>query len=144
MRMILLTLITLLLTQSIFAIEEQEYPVEKIREQNQKIIKMVVKEISKDLPQEVDKYTTMIKIRDKNLTLIYTFEINTGSKSDESVRKEDKFRMEKSITKGVCQSSKRFLDAGITLIYEYKSASSKKELFAFTLNQEKCKKLKYD
>ena len=144
MRIILSILVALLLTQNIFAMEEREYPVDKLREQNRKIIQMVVTEISKDLPQKVDKYTTMSKVRDENLTLIYTFEINTGAKSDEAVIKEDRPRMEKAISRGICQSSKRFLDAGITLTYEYISASSKKELFSFTLNQERCKKLKYD
>jgi len=122
--------------------EGEEYPLEKMKEQNQKIIKMVVEEISKTLPQTVDKYTSMTKIRDENLTLIYTFEINTGAKSDEAVKKEDKPRMEKAITNGVCQSSKRFLDAGVTLTYEYMSASTKKELFAFTMTEKICKEVK--
>ena len=145
-KFLLLTL--LLLTISTHATdiikEGQEYPVEKIREQNQKIIKMVVEEISKSLPQKVDKYTSMTKIEDKNTTLIYTFEIKTEPKSDETVRKEDKPRMEKAITKGVCQSSKRFLEAGITLNYTYLNASTKKELFTFSMNHEKCKELHYD
>ncbi len=136
----------MMLGQSIYATEVikdgQEYPLDKMKEQNQKIIKMVVEEISKTLPQTVDKYTNMTKIRDENLTLIYTFEINTGIKSDEAVKKEEKPRMEKAITTGVCQSSKRFLDAGVTLTYEYMSASTKKELFAFTMTQEICQKLK--
>ncbi len=119
--------------------EGETYPIEKIREQNREIIKMVVDEISKTLPQTVDKYTEITKIRDKNLTLIYTFEINTAAKSDEAVKKEDRSRMEKSVTKGVCQSSKRFLDAGINLSYEYFSASSKKELFSFQMTQKICK-----
>jgi hypothetical protein len=145
MRMILSTLTTiLLLTQTGFAIEEQEYPVDKLKEQNREIIKMVVKEISKDLPQQVDKYTTMSRIRDENLTLIYTFEINTGAKSDKAVIKDDKSRMQKAISRGICQSSKRFLEAGVTLSYEYLSKSTKKELFTFTMNQKKCKELKYD
>ena len=121
--------------------ETQEYPIEKIREQNRKIIKMVVKEISQKLPQKVDNYTTLVKIADIELTLIYTFEINTGAKSDEAVIKEDKERMKRVVSKGICQSSKRFLDAGVTLSYEYLSASSKKELFTFTLNQKLCKEL---
>ena len=145
-KFLLLTL--LLLTFSTHATdiikEGQEYPVEKIREQNQKIIKMVVEEISKSLPQKVDKYTSMTKIEDKNTTLIYTFEIKTEPKSDETVRKEDKPRMEKAITKGVCQSSKRFLEAGITLNYTYLNASTKNELFTFSMNHEKCKELHYD
>jgi hypothetical protein len=145
MKMILSTLTTiLLLTQTGFTIEEQEYPVDKLKEQNREIIKMVVKEISKDLPQQVDKYTTMSRIRDENLTLIYTFEINTGAKSDKAVIKDDKSRMQKAISRGICQSSKRFLEAGVTLSYEYLSKSTKKELFTFTMNQKKCKELKYD
>jgi hypothetical protein len=144
MKTVLFALITLLLTQTLSAIEEREYPVDKLKEQNREIIKMVVKEISKDLPQKVDRYTTMSKIRDENLTLIYTFEINTGAKSDKAVIKEDKPRMQKAISRGICQSSKRFLEAGVTLSYEYLSASSKKELFTFTMNQKKCKELKYD
>ena len=121
--------------------EGKEYPIEKIREQNKVIIKMVVEEISKQLPQKVDNYTTMTKIADENLTLVYSFEINTGAKSDEAVRKEDKPRMEKSVTKGVCQSSKRFLDAGISLNYTYISKSSQKTLFSFLLTQKICKEL---
>jgi methylphosphotriester-DNA--protein-cysteine methyltransferase len=149
MKKLLLSTVTLiLLGASVYATdiikEGQEYPIEKMKEQNQKIIKMVVEEISKTLPQKVDKYTKMTKIRDENLTLIYTFEINTGVKSDEAVQKEDKPRMEKAVTKGVCQSSKRFIDAGVSLSYEYLSATSKKELFSFHMNEEICKELKDD
>jgi hypothetical protein len=124
--------------------EGKEYPLDKLREQNKKIIKMVVEEISKNLPQKVDKYTQITNIRDENLTLIYTFEINTGVKSDEAVKKEDELRMKKNITKGVCQSSKRFLDSGVTLTYKYMSASTKKELFTFTMTQKLCSELKDD
>jgi len=149
MNKLLLSAITLmLLGQSTYAIDVikdgQEYPIEKLKEQNRQIIKMVVEEISKTLPQKVDKYTEMTKIRDENLTLIYTFEINTGVKSDESVQKEDKSRMQKAVTKGVCQSSKRFIDAGVILIYEYLSATSKKELFSFDMNETVCKEFKND
>jgi len=121
---------------------EQEYPLDKFKEQNRQIIKMVVSEISKSLPQKVDKYTTMTNIRDENLTLIYTFEINASSKSDKTIIKEDKPRMQKAITKGVCQTSKRFLDADISLAYEYKSATTKKELFTFLITKEKCQEPK--
>jgi len=120
---------------------EQEYPADKFKEQNSQIIKMVVSEISKSLPQKVDRYTTMTTIRDENLTLIYTFEINTGSKSDEAVIKEDKPRMQKAVTKGVCQTSQKFLDADITLAYEYKSATTQKELFTFLITKERCKEI---
>jgi len=149
MKKLLLSLISIiLLGQLSYATDVikdgQEYPIDKMKEQNKKIIKMVVKEISKNLPQKVDKYTELTKIRDENITLIYTFEINTGAKSDEAVKKEDKNRMKKNITKGVCKSSKRFLDAGVILSYEYLSASTKKELFTFTMTQKICSELKDD
>ena len=124
--------------------EGQSYPIDKMKEQITKIIKMTVTEVSKGLPQKIDKYTEITKVRDENLTLIYTFNINTGAKSDETVKKEGKERMEKPVSKGICQSSKRFLDAGVTLRYEYFSKSTQKELFTFTLNQKKCKELHYD
>jgi len=147
-KLLLSAISILILGQSSYATEVikdgKEYPAEKMREQNQKIINMVVEEISKTLPQKVDKYTEMTQIRDENLSLIYTFEINTGSKSDEAVKKEDKTRMKKAVTRGVCQSSKRFLDAGVTLTYEYMSAGTKEELFTFTMTPKICKKLKND
>ena len=121
---------------------EQEYPSDKFKEQNSQIIKMVVSEISKSLPQKVDRYTTMTNIKDENLTLVYTFEINASPKSDKTIIKEDKPRMQKAITKGVCQTSKRFLDADISLAYEYKSATTKKELFTFLITKEKCQEPK--
>ena len=147
-KILLSTLAMFILTPSSYATEVirdgQAYPIDKMREQNREIIKMVVTEISKTLPQQVDKYTKMTKIRDENLTLIYTFEINTGAKSDKAVRKEDKPRMKKAITKGVCQSSKRFLEAGVELTYEYNSASTKDKLFSFHMTQKICSGLKND
>jgi len=121
---------------------EQEYPSDKFKEQNRQIIKMVVSEISKSLPQKVDRYTTITNIKDENLTLIYTFEINASSKSDKAIIKEDKPRMQKAITKGVCQTSQKFLDADISLAYKYKSATTKKELFTFLITKEKCQEPK--
>jgi hypothetical protein len=124
--------------------EGDAYPIEKIREQNQQIIKMVVAEISKTLPQRVDKYTQLTKIHDENITLVYTFEINSKTKSDERIKREDHFRMQKSVTKGACQSSKRFLDAGVELLYEYISATTHKELFAFHITQTICREFSYE
>jgi len=143
MRLLLVSLFILTVSYSKGIIKgEQEFPSDKFKEQNSQIIKMVVSEISKSLPQKVDKYTTMTNIRDENLTLIYTFEINTGSKSDKAVIKDDKPRMQKAITKGVCQTSKKFLDADISLAYEYKSTTTKKELFTFLITKDKCQEPK--
>ena len=148
MRLLLLSIMLMILSPSSYATEVvkdgKDYPIDKLREQNQKIIKMVVEEVSKGLPQKVNRFTQMTKVRDENLTLIYTFEINAAPKSDETIRKEGKEKMEKNVSKGICQSSKRFLDSGITISYEYMSASSKKELFTFTMTQKICKELKYD
>ena len=121
----------------------KEYPIDKIKEQNRKVIHMALEGVSKELPKRVNKYTQMVKVRDKNLTLIYTFEINAAPKSDETIRKEGKAKMEKYVSRGICQSSKRFLDSGIAISYEYLSAVTKKELFTFTLTQKKCEELKY-
>jgi len=143
MRLLLSIIFILTLSYSKGIIKgEQEYPLDKFKEQNRQIIKMVVSEISKSLPQKVDKYTTMTNITDENLTLIYTFEINASPKSDKAIIKEDKPRMQKAITKGVCQTSKRFLDADISLAYKYKSATTKKELFTFLITKEKCQEPK--
>ena len=70
--------------------------------------------------------------------MIYTFEINTGAKSDEAIIKEGKERMAKRIRRGICQSSKRFLDSHIDISYIYKSAATKKELFRFDVTKSDC------
>jgi hypothetical protein len=107
--------------------------------QNRKIVKIAVEAISKKLPQKVDNYTKFTAISSKGLTLIYTFEINTGAKSDEAVKREDKGRMEKHVRQGICQSSKRFLDSDINISYIYKSAKTKAKLFEFNVTKSDCK-----
>ncbi len=133
------------LVQSIFAnslpVKNQDVSPQQLEKQNTEIIKLAAIEESKNLPQVIDKYTTIISIEAIDATLIYTFEINTGAKSDQAVIKEDHSRMKKAITQGVCRSSKRFMDAQITKIYIYKSAISKKKLFQFNINQADCFKL---
>ncbi len=118
--------------------KNQEFPVSEIASQNKKILKMVVKEISSTLPQTVDKYTKLVDVKAKNTTMLYYFEINTGSKSDESIKKEDHQRMQKAVTKGLCQSSKRFLDAQINISYIYSSEKTKVQLFRFDISQKDC------
>ncbi|WP_345992240.1 hypothetical protein [Sulfurimonas sp. HSL-1716] len=115
-----------------------EFPKKEMMKQREHVIKMVVAEVSKTLPQTVDKYTQLIKIGSKNSSLVYTFEINTGAKNDQAVIKDDKARMQKSITKGICQSSKTFLDAGINVSYIYTSAKTKNTLFEFDITKKDC------
>ena len=130
-------------SQCIFAegIKQQDLPVEEMQKQKREIVKLSSEEISKTLPQIVDKYTTLTKVEGKDTTVIYTFEINTGSKSDDTVRKEDRTRMKKAVTTGICQSSRRFLEAKISIRYIYISAISKENLFQFDVSQADCPKV---
>ncbi len=128
------------LSQSIFAegIKQEDLPVQEMQKQKREIVKLSSEEISKTLPQTVDKYTTLTKVEGKDTTITYTFEINTGAKSDEAVKKEDRTRMQKAVTTGICQSSKRFIDAQINISYIYISAKTKAELFRFDVTQADC------
>ncbi len=128
------------LSQSVFAqgIKQQDLPVDEMQKQKREIVKLSSEEIAKTLPQTVDKYTVLTKVEGKESTITYTFEINTGAKSDEAVKKEDRTRMQKAVTTGICQSSKRFIDAQINISYIYISAKSKAELFRFDVTQADC------
>jgi len=121
--------------------QTQEFPKEELKKQKVLIASLAAKELSKTLPQEIDKYTTLLSIKNSDATLVYTFAINTGAKSDEAIIKEDHSRMQRVVTQGVCQSSARFLDAGINTSYIYINAKSKKPLFRFDITKERCKNL---
>lgn len=112
--------------------------VQDLKVQNRKIAALAAEELSKTLPQTIDKYTELVDIKNEGLTLVYVFEINTGSKSDEMVQKEDHARMQSAVMYGVCHSSQRFLDAQINISYLYKSAKSKAKLFQFDITQADC------
>lgn len=126
----------LVLSTTLFA----EDMAEKIKEQNQEVVKMAAKEINSQLPQTIDKYTQLMSVKGEDRSLIYTYEIKTGDKSDEEVIKEDKSRMQKAVTQGICNSSQRFLENGIDISYIYASAVSKKALFQFDVSQKDCAK----
>ena len=110
----------------------------EMQRQNHRIVKMASRALSKNLPQSVDRYTALVKVDGVNSTLIYTYEINTGAKSDAAVIKEDKSRMKKAVVNGICQYNKRFLDAQIGITYIYRSVTTKRELFRFTVTQSEC------
>ena len=110
---------------------------DKIKLQNQNVVKMAAESLSKELPKKVDNFTKLISIKAKDETLLYTFEIDAPS-SDEEIKAKDKTRMQKAVTRGVCKSSKRFLDSDIKISYIYTSAKSKKELFRFDIDKAKC------
>lgn len=130
------------LSQSSFSEEIKtktgEFPLTEMQKQSREIVRLSSEELSKSLPQTVDKYTVLTAVEGKDTTLIYTFEINTGAKSDEAVKKEDRTRMQKAVTKGACQSAKKFLAAHISISYVYISAKSKEELFRFDITQADC------
>jgi len=115
-----------------------EFPPKEMQIQNREIVKLSSEEISKTLPQTIDKYTILTKVEGQDTTLIYTFEINTGAKSDDTVRKEDRTRMQKAVTTGICQSARKFIEAQINISYIYISAKSKAELFRFDVTQANC------
>lgn len=136
----LILAISLLLSTLLCAsgLRSQELSTKSMTEQNQEIARLAADEISKSLPQIIDKYTKLTAVQAQKNTLIYIFEINTAPKSDEAVKKEDHSRMRSAVTQGVCRSSKRFLDAKIDIRYIYKSVHSKAELFTFNISQESC------
>lgn len=118
--------------------KEQAKADQQIKIQNKEIVKLVVEEVGKKLPQKIDDYTQYVSIKSDGLKLISTFEIKTAPKSDETVIKEDKPRMEQFIKKGICQSAKRFLQSDIDITYVYANASTKKELFRFAMTEKDC------
>lgn len=137
---LLLSLVTFAISLSADGLKTQEMPTSELIKQNRQIVKLASKEITKTLPQKVDNYTVLQKVEGKDTTLTYVFEINTGAKSDETVKNKDRSRMQKAVTKGICQSSKRFLDAEINISYVYKSTASKVVLFQFDVTKDDCSK----
>ena len=137
-----ITLILLALSISLFSSDIKtktgEFPAKEMKKQNIEITKLTAASLSKDLPTIIDKYTTLTKVVGENTTIIWTFEINTGAKSDKSVKNSDHSRMKKAVTKGICQSSNKFLTAGINTTYIYVSAKTKAELFRFNISREDC------
>jgi hypothetical protein len=135
----------LILGQTIFAnnlpVKNQDVSPDQLKSQNKEITSLVAEQLSKDLPKTIDKYTEFTSVVASDANLIYTFEINTGSKSDKTVINEDRTRMKEAVTSGICRSSKRFMDAQITITYKYISAKSKVKLFQFDVSQVDCYKL---
>ena len=142
----LFTLMILLVSQAVAANklsptsdpEIKEKADKQMKLQNKLVLQSAVDAYKKKLPQKVDNYTTLTNVHAQDLTLIRTYEINTGAKSDETVKNEDKSRMYEAIKYGVCTTSRRFLQSNIDLTYLYKSAKSKAELFKFEFTSKSC------
>jgi hypothetical protein len=119
-------------------IKNQDVSPAQLQKQNKKIAQLAAKQLSKNLPQVINKSTTIVSIKAVDTTLIYTYEIKSGAKSDDAIRAEDRTAWEKVFVKNVCERSKRFMDAQISLSYVYTSAISKEKLFQFDVDQQKC------
>ncbi|PHS57978.1 MAG: hypothetical protein COB17_04575 [Sulfurimonas sp.] len=140
----LLLIFSLLLCNALasdISLQKRELTKKEMKSQNKRIVQLASLEMSKSLPQKIDKYTKLISIKAQGSTLIYIYEINTGAKSDTSVIKEDHSRMKEAVTRGTCKSSKKFLEADISLAYIYKSYKTKVKLFRFDVNKESCFRL---
>ena len=136
--LIMLTTISSLSLNAEIKSKTGEFPQKEMKSQNKEIVKMVIDEISSTLPQVIDKYTTFANITNEGLTLVYTYEINTGAKSDKAVIKDSKERMQKIVKKGICQTSNRFLNAQINISYAYINAITKAPLYRFNITQKDC------
>lgn len=115
-----------------------ELPKKEMISQKVELAQMIAENISKTLPQVVDQYTTLTTVKNEDALVIYTFEINTGSKSDEAIKKEDRSKMKKAIVDGVCKASYNILQGEINTRYLYISAKTKVKLFEFTITKEDC------
>ena len=135
---LLLLALSISLLSSDMKIKTGELPAKEMKKQNIEIAKLTAESLSKDLPTVIDKYTTLTKVISDKSTIIWTFEINTGAKSDKTVMSEDHTRMKKAITEGICQSSNKFLTAGINTTYIYISAKTEVELFRFEISRKDC------
>lgn len=111
---------------------------DKIRQQNLQVVQKAAEGLNETLPQQIDKYTRLIRLEPKGEKLIYIYELNVTGKSDAEVAAEGKKRMRKPVTKGICTSSKRFLQSGIGIVYRYESAKSHKPLFTFDVTKKDC------
>ena len=141
-KIFILTIMVTICLQSLFAndlpIKNQDISPQQLQKQNKQVVQLAANELSKNLPQKVDKYTNFTAIKANGTTLIYTFEINITPRSDEDVKKNDYTRMKRNVTKGICSSSKRFLDAQISISYIYLNAITKTKLFQFDIDKNDC------
>jgi len=110
----------------------------KLKAQNINVVKKAAEGLNETLPQKVDKYTRLIKLKPDGEHLIYVYELNVTGKSDQELTKEGKDRMTTPVTHGICTSSKRFLDSGIAITYRYVSAVTQHKLFDINVSKEDC------
>ncbi|MEA1914489.1 MAG: hypothetical protein U9N30_04140 [Campylobacterota bacterium] len=144
-RLLWTTLFILGLANSILAtdlpVKNQDVSPEQLAKQNKQIIQMVAQELMKTIPQKINKYTSIVDVKAVESNLIYSYEINTGAKSDEAVMAEDRTNWEAAFIENECKRSQRFLDAQVKISHVYNSEKTKVKLFQFDVTQAKCYKL---
>jgi hypothetical protein len=113
--------------------------VEKMKAQNLNVVQKAVEGIGENLPQKVDKYTTLTGIEGNGTKLIYTFEVDGGMRSDEALREDGKKRMAPIVKEGICNSARRFLQSDIDICYRYVSKATKNEILRVDVNKKECR-----
>ena len=137
----------LMISASLYALPQEKFQpklqigselsIDKLREQNLNIVRKAVEGIGENLPQKVDEYTQIVAIDSNGTKLIYTFEVQSGPQSDEAMRQKGA-RMAPRIKEGICHSSKRFLQADISIRYRYISSATQKEILVVDVNKSRC------
>ncbi len=117
--------------------------IDKIRQQNLTVVQKAVEGIRKTLPQKVDNYTQFVAIESNDTRLIYTFEVDAGPKTDETLKKEGK-GMAPRIFKGMCTSAERFIQADIALTYRYVNKATQSEILRIDADKKLCPSKKPD
>ena len=114
--------------------------IDKLREQNLNVVHKAVEGIRETLPQRVDDFTQIVAIDSNGTKLIYTFEVQSGPQSDKAMRQKGQ-KMAPRIKEGICHSSKRFLQADITIKYRYISSATKEEILSVDMNKKMCEQV---
>ncbi len=112
--------------------------VDMLHKQNLAVVRKAVEGLRQTLPQKVDAYTTLVGVDSNGTQLIYTFEVDGGPKSDETLRKEGRERMAPRVKEGICKSAERFLRSGISIRYRYLSHTSKAEILQVDVTEKDC------
>ncbi len=113
---------------------------DKLKEQNLNVVQKAVEGIGETLPQKVDDFTNIVAIDSNGTKLIYTFEVQSGPQSDEAMRQKGE-KMAPRIKKGICMTSKRFLQADISIKYRYISSATKNEILSVDVDKQSCQPL---
>jgi len=111
--------------------------VDKIKMQNRQVVKKASEGLAETLPKRVDEYTTLVSVKGTDTRLIYRFEVDDPPKSDEEMKKRG-IDMAPRILKGLCLSSRRFIDADIVMDYIYINKATGNEILEVVADKDIC------